>query len=111
LSIPETELLNRAWVSVQRSCFKSFEAYGKDVLRNMKKAGLIIVLNIAHDSVNFGNLNTKVFADYIVYMAEHCTTVIRTSFDGNRSALYDLYHFFSLRVFTQHGDPTATYYG
>jgi hypothetical protein len=36
------------------------------------------------------------FADYMVYLAERHTTVIRTSFDGKRSALYHLYHFYCL---------------
>jgi hypothetical protein len=65
----------------------------------MKKAGLIIVLNPAHDPVEFDNLNAEVFADYMVYLSECCTTVIRTSFDGRQSALYHLYRFY--------GDPTA----
>jgi hypothetical protein len=60
----------------------------------MKKAGLIIVLNPAHEPVDFDNLNAEVFADYMVYLAEHCTTVIRTSFDGKWSALYQLYRFY-----------------
>jgi hypothetical protein len=63
-------LLNRAWASVQRSCFKSSEANDKAVVRNMKKAGLIIILNPAHDPVDFDNLNAEVFADYMVYLAE-----------------------------------------
>jgi hypothetical protein len=50
----------------------------------MKKAGLIIVLNPAHDPVDFDKLNAEVFADCMVYLAERCTTVILTSFDGNR---------------------------
>jgi hypothetical protein len=58
----------------------------------MKKAGLIIILNPAHDPVDFDNLNVEVFADYIVYLVEHRTTVIHTSFDSKRSALYHLYH-------------------
>jgi hypothetical protein len=57
LSIPAMELLNRAWASLQHSCLKSSEAYDKDVVQNMKKAGLIIVLNPAHDPVDFDNLN------------------------------------------------------
>jgi hypothetical protein len=32
LCIPAMEMLNQAWVSVQRSCFKSTEAYDKDVV-------------------------------------------------------------------------------
>jgi hypothetical protein len=93
LSIPEMELLNQAWASLQRSCFKSSEAYDKAVVQNMKKAGWIIVLNPAHDPVDFDNLNKEVFADYMVYLSEHCTTVIRTSFDCNQSALYHFYRF------------------
>jgi hypothetical protein len=88
------ELLNLAWVSVQRSCFKSSEAYYKAVVQNTKKAGLIIVLNPAHDPVDFDNLNAEVLAGYMVYLAERRTTVIQTSFDGKRSALYHLYHFY-----------------
>jgi hypothetical protein len=107
-SIPAMELLNRAWASVQRSCFKSSEAYDKAVVRNMKKAGLIIVLNLAHDPVDFDNLNAEVFADYMVYLAERRTTVIRTSFDGKRSALYHLYRFLSPSVFAHDEFPTAT---
>jgi hypothetical protein len=87
-------LLNWAWASIQRSCFKSSVAYGKAVARNMKKAGLIIVLNPAHDPVDFDNLNAEAFTGYMVYLAEHHVTVIRTSFDGKRSALYHLYHFY-----------------
>jgi hypothetical protein len=94
LSIPAMELLNRAWASVQRSCFKSSEAYDKAVVQDTKKVGLIIFLNPAHDPVYFDNLNAEVFADYMVYLAEHRTTVIRTSFDGKRSALYHLYRFY-----------------
>jgi hypothetical protein len=52
------------------------------------------VLNPAHDPVDFDNLNAEVFADYMVYLAERRTTVIQTSFDGKRSALYHLYHFY-----------------
>jgi hypothetical protein len=59
----------------------------------MKKAGLIIVLNPVHDPVDFDNLNAEVFADYMVYLAARRTAVIRTSFDGKRSALYHLYRF------------------
>jgi hypothetical protein len=76
LSIPEMLLLNRSWASVQRSCLKSSEAYDKAVVRNMKKAGLITVLNPAHDSVGFNNLNAEAFAHYMVYLAERCTAVI-----------------------------------
>jgi hypothetical protein len=94
LSIPSMEVLNWAWASFQSSCFKSSEAYDKAVVRNMKKVGLIIVLNPAHDPVDFDNLNAEVFADYMVSLAERRTTVIWTSFDGNRSALYHLYHFY-----------------
>jgi hypothetical protein len=94
LSIPAIELLNRAWESVQSSCFKSSEAYDKAVVQNMKKAGLIIVLNPAHDPVDFDNLNAEVVTDYKVYLAERRTTVIWTSFDGKRSALYHLYSFY-----------------
>jgi hypothetical protein len=60
----------------------------------MKKAGLIIILNPAHNPVDFDNLNAEVFADYMVYLAERYTTVIRPSFDGNWSALYHLYRFY-----------------
>jgi hypothetical protein len=63
LSIPAMELLNRAWESIQRSCFKSSEAYDQAVVQNMKKARLSIVLNPAHDPVDFDNLNSAVFAD------------------------------------------------
>jgi hypothetical protein len=94
LSIPVMELLNRTWASVQRSCFKSSEAYDKAAVQNTKKAGLIIVLNPAHDPVDFDNLNAKVFADYMVYMVEHRMTVIRTLFGGSRSALYHVYCFY-----------------
>jgi hypothetical protein len=94
LSIPAMDLLNRAWAYVQRSCFKSSETYDKAVVRNMNKAGLIIVLNPAHDPVDFDNLNDEVFADYMVYLAERRTTVIWTSFDGKRSALYHLYRLY-----------------
>jgi hypothetical protein len=88
------ELLNRAWASIHCSCFKSSEAYDKAVVLNMKKAGLIIFLNPADDPVDFDNLNAEVFADYIAYLAECRTTVIRTSFDGKWSALYHLYRFY-----------------
>jgi hypothetical protein len=76
----------------------------------MKKAGLIIILNPAHDHVDFDNLNAELFADYMVYLAERRTTVIHTSFDGKRSALYHLYHFYrfySLRVFAHDRDLTT----
>jgi hypothetical protein len=43
----------------------------------MKKAVLIIDLNSAHNHVDFDNLNAEVFADYMVYLAECRTTVIR----------------------------------
>jgi hypothetical protein len=52
---------------------------------------LIIILNPARDPVDFDNFDAEVFADYMVYTAEHRTTVIWTSFDGNQSALYHLY--------------------
>jgi hypothetical protein len=87
-------LLNQAWASIQRSCFKSSEAYDKAFVRNTKKAGLIIVLNPAHDPVDCDNLNAEVFSDYIVYLLESRMTVILTSFDGNRSSLYHLYRFY-----------------
>jgi hypothetical protein len=90
LSIPAMELFNRAWASVQRSCFKSSEAYDKAVVRNMKKDGLIIVLNPAHDPVDFDNLNEEVFSDYMVYLAERRTTVIWTSFGSRRDQVVDV---------------------
>jgi hypothetical protein len=61
LSIQVMELLNWAWTFVQRSCFKSSEAYAKAVAQNMKKAWFIIVLNPAHNPVEFDNLNAEVF--------------------------------------------------
>jgi hypothetical protein len=70
---------------------------------------LIIILNSAHDPVDFDNLNAEVFADYMMCMAEHRTAVIWTSFDGKQSALNQFYHFLSLRIFTHNRDPTATY--
>jgi hypothetical protein len=94
LSISEMELSNRASASVHSSCFKSSEEYDKADVQNMKKAGLIIVSNPAHDPVDFDNLNVEVFAEYMVYLAEHRTNVMRTSFDGKRSALYYMYCFY-----------------
>jgi hypothetical protein len=55
---------------------------------------LFIVLNPVHDPVDFDNLNVEVFAEYMVYLEECCTTVIQTAFDGKRSALYHLYRFY-----------------
>jgi hypothetical protein len=57
LCSPAVEILNRVWVSVQRSCFKSTEAYGKAIVQNMKKDGVIIVSDPDHDPVDFDNLN------------------------------------------------------
>jgi hypothetical protein len=55
---------------------------------------VIIVSNPDHDPVDFDNLSAEVFADYMVHMTQCRVSVIRTSFDGNRSALYHLYHFY-----------------
>jgi hypothetical protein len=88
------DMFNRAWVSVQRSCFKITKAHETAVVQNMKRVGLIIVLNADHDPVDFENLNAEVFADYMVYMVECCTRVIQNSFDGGRSTLYHLYCFY-----------------
>jgi hypothetical protein len=60
----------------------------------MKKTGVIIVSNPDHDPMDFDNLNAEVFADYMVYMVERRTSVIWTSFDGKRSAMYQVYHFY-----------------
>jgi hypothetical protein len=88
------EMLNWARVSVQRSCFKITESYNKAVVRNMKKAGVIIVLNPDHDPVGFYNLNADVLMDYMVHMVERRTSLIHTSFDGNRYALYHFHRFY-----------------
>jgi hypothetical protein len=58
LCIPAMEMLNRACVSVQRSFFKSAKAFDKTVVRNMNKAGAVIVSNPEHYPVDLDNLNT-----------------------------------------------------